>query len=750
MDVFRAYRLASFCTVLGGTTMYGFAEPSLESAAVAFLVALAAWVVTGGGDGERARRAIVPRWGVNVVVIIATALMALAWVNETGFTLTGDIENTVSRFSRYLLWLQLIKLFEACRPRDQAHLIALSTMLVVGACLTSVTLAVGMVLVVYLPVLVWTVVLFQMYAAGERVHGGSRAVVLRSGARGGLRRVVFGICATTLLIGAGVFAAMPRGFGEKMLGASPVPQTDYETGFSDSVQLGSAGLISESRRIVGNVQVRHDGTVIGARRHLLRGAVLDEYDKASGRWKRSAPQRNAASEPTPSIMGNIYGGAMQMEVKLRPIPTRYLFTILTPNEIRFGEPTRYTSNSRSQTYERLAGGTAVEYTVSFDEPVRGETQWDTRLGNAIEPFGEGIIREEALGIARDLGIDLESDDPGVRHQMASALANHLGRTCSYTLDMQTPDIGQDPIEMFLEDRKGHCEYFASALAAMCMSIGIEARVVTGFSTEEYDEGKQRHIIRENHAHAWVEARVYPGVWRSFDPSPNDAVAAARAPESGFMGVVRRMREMIEYAWIESVVSYGESSRSNQQEALHSGVLGWLEKHVVQQEFGSRRLSGENLLLVLAQRAAVGVIAGLIAGAVSAAVLILIREPVRRGWGWFGWVLRPRVAGVFVGRRRASLLRHEGAYRRVLDLLERGGFAKPDWCPALAHASSIEHEHDSLGRAVRGVVELYYAERFGDEGGSENDTARADAWVKEVSAFIRARRKTKKGKHDRVG
>src|SRR5690606_8652812 len=63
---------------------------------------------------------------------------------------------------------------------------------------------------------------------------------------------------------------------------------------------------------------------------------------------------------------------------------------------------------------------------------------------------------------------------------------------------------RDPISYFLLDlKRGHCEYFASGLAFMCLHMGIPARVVTGFVAYDYDENNQQYNVVEANAHAWV-------------------------------------------------------------------------------------------------------------------------------------------------------------------------------------------------------------------------------------------------------
>ena len=64
----------------------------------------------------------------------------------------------------------------------------------------------------------------------------------------------------------------------------------------------------------------------------------------------------------------------------------------------------------------------------------------------------------------------------------------------------------DAIEDFVSNNpRGHCEYFATALALMLRSEGIPSRVVLGYRCDEWDPATQSFQVRQLHAHAWVEA-----------------------------------------------------------------------------------------------------------------------------------------------------------------------------------------------------------------------------------------------------
>src|SRR5690606_16204299 len=73
----------------------------------------------------------------------------------------------------------------------------------------------------------------------------------------------------------------------------------------------------------------------------------------------------------------------------------------------------------------------------------------------------------------------------------------------------------------------HCEYFASAMALMLRTVGIPARMVSGFKGGRWDERKKQLVIEQRHAHAWVEALV-DGKWLVFDPTTGNGALAKDA------------------------------------------------------------------------------------------------------------------------------------------------------------------------------------------------------------------------------
>jgi len=71
---------------------------------------------------------------------------------------------------------------------------------------------------------------------------------------------------------------------------------------------------------------------------------------------------------------------------------------------------------------------------------------------------------------------------------------------------------------FLRVKRGYCEQFAGAYAAMARSLGIPARVAVGFTPGELRSDGKYHVYGRN-AHAWPEVWFDNIGWISFEPTP---------------------------------------------------------------------------------------------------------------------------------------------------------------------------------------------------------------------------------------
>jgi len=123
-----------------------------------------------------------------------------------------------------------------------------------------------------------------------------------------------------------------------------------------------------------------------------------------------------------------------------------------------------------------------------------------------------------------------------------ALTGYLQRGYQYTLDLPRVPAGRDPVDWFLFDVKtGYCEQFATAETLMLRSLGIPARLATGYATGDYDPLLNQAVVREHDAHAWVEVWFSGHGWVPVDPTPGVApLAATRFPNHWAGGGLARL------------------------------------------------------------------------------------------------------------------------------------------------------------------------------------------------------------------
>ncbi|HET9222052.1 MAG TPA: transglutaminaseTgpA domain-containing protein, partial [Roseiflexaceae bacterium] len=104
------------------------------------------------------------------------------------------------------------------------------------------------------------------------------------------------------------------------------------------------------------------------------------------------------------------------------------------------------------------------------------------------------------------------------YEQALALEQFL-RELPYSYQVQPLPGGGDAVYQFLfQMRSGYCTYYASAMAVMARSLGIPARVATGYATGTYDPAAGVYIVHEADAHAWPELYIN-GRWLPFEPTP---------------------------------------------------------------------------------------------------------------------------------------------------------------------------------------------------------------------------------------
>ena len=97
----------------------------------------------------------------------------------------------------------------------------------------------------------------------------------------------------------------------------------------------------------------------------------------------------------------------------------------------------------------------------------------------------------------------------------------------YTLNPQRNKDPDNRTDFFLfKGKEGFCEDYADAMVWMARSVGLPARIVTGYQGAEYHEQGNFWQVRSKNAHAWVEIWLPDKqAWQRVDPTA--AVSANR-------------------------------------------------------------------------------------------------------------------------------------------------------------------------------------------------------------------------------
>lgn len=348
-------------------------------------------------------------------------------------------------------------------------------------------------------------------------------------------------------------------------------------GFSETLRLKQLGRMLQDSTPVMRVRLfdRATDTPYFAREPLyLRGVVLDSYELAgaTGIWRsmqvlKSRRTHRLPAEPLPPRRNDQrFFDSVDVEITTQPISTVALFAIAPyfateHNPAIFHTVGNWTINRGDSTTEfdhrRMTYrfgtnafylGQATRYirATGPDEHVYVLPRVITARPSDLQPFWLARLTQfdsELLPTVQQRADAVVAAMPPADrnpHAICLRFEEYLRRDAGlrYTLDL-THDRREDmdPLEQFLQiDRAGHCQFFASSLAMMLRSQGIPARLVVGYKSGEYNALGQQYVVRQSHAHAWVEALIdeddlpadvvlhgqpaQGAVWLSMDPTPS--------------------------------------------------------------------------------------------------------------------------------------------------------------------------------------------------------------------------------------
>jgi transglutaminase-like putative cysteine protease len=514
-----------------------------------------------------------------------------------------------------------------------------------------------------------------------------------------------------------IFVMFPRvGLSLLLLGQD---HRERVVGFSDRVDLGGVGRLRADPTIV--MRVEHPNLPADPPVRLalyLRGAAFDRYNGHS--WSRTSPPSQMRAEQ----IGNSVrirrwpdpARDRKLRIDLEAIDPSVVFlppdavglTVLTPtNVVPSALPTLYVGQEGQLTYRTLSEG-GLRYEVALADGSENPV-----------PALDAATRARYLALPADLPprvadlakswIGSETDPEKRAKRVEAALRK------GYRYDLESPSgAAKNPLDDFLfVSRRGHCEFYSTAMAVMLRTQGVPTRNVNGFIGGTYNRFGHYYAVRQGDAHSWVEVYVDGKGFVRFDPTP----PADAAPQSEITGVLAFVRDMVEAAaqrWDRNVVGYD----MRQQVSL---------LRAVRDRYGELKTKSRvaSTMLASPRRAFFS--------------LIGLSLAVFAGVYWFRRRGKPRPKYVPPSEVEARQRETAELYRALDAALFQRGAPRPSGTPPLTHARALSRLGHPVADTALRLTERYLRARFGKEAFTADERREFLREVRELAKAPREQR-----------
>ena len=467
-----------------------------------------------------------------------------------------------------VLFSMVIKIFSVRRDRDLIYLAVLSFLMLLAAAVLTIDTLFLVTFSLFILVAIATFISMEMrrseqetLATGVPPHHDGKFY-------GSLAGISCILGVLTLGGAALIFFILPRvntGGYLRNLGV----QNSLVAGFSPEVNLGGIGQIQQSSNVVMHIEVQYGK--LPSNPHW-RGITLANFDGRHWWNPLEIPTQHGLNN-TPLDLTRISNFSFYSEKHIAPqLQTLSYRVVMEPVGLNlfFLAPVPLKINGDYRILEIKSDGSV--FNAHAPDNASGDIEGGQTVGiytadadtRDPEPFVVDSNSTDYPAHIANLYLQMPKLDPRIaklaRQVTASSTSNYmrakdieryLKNNYGYTL--QLPGTREpDPLARFLFQRKkGHCEYFATAMAMMLRTLGIPTRTVNGFRGGEYNDLTNSYIVREKDAHSWVEVYFPEYGWVSFDPTP---AGNADDPQNGWsrMGLYLDAARQI---WREWIVNY---------------------------------------------------------------------------------------------------------------------------------------------------------------------------------------------------
>jgi transglutaminase-like putative cysteine protease len=598
----------------------------------------------------------------------------------------------------FMVVLLAVKLLTLQQRRDYRHLYAISLMAILAsAALTSDAWYVPIFLL-YLITAVWTLLLYHMTQETGETAVGHQTIPIR------ITRHFFWLTNGTVVLAVALtltfFFLIPR------MGAGVLQKTSGETlratGFSDRVDLGTIGSVKQDPQIVMRVELP-DQPAVDKDRLYLRGLAYDQYNGQS--WTHSGIRRRSLSlvaegtflvRPAGSRSSNSLSGSIRQDIMLETLDTAVLFAAPFA-ELVSGEFLEIQADAMGGLRLPASPASRIRYSVISQAP---QLAADERIASALDYPDVILAHYLQVPVASQHVADLArrvSHEATTPFERTLAIQEHLLRNYRYSLEADTATLSH-PLEEFLFTRKtGYCEHYATAMVVMLRTVGIPARLVTGFLATEWNEYGSYFTVRQRDAHAWVEVYFPHSGWITMDPTPTVSAAVSTSR----WAPLTRFGESVRLQWDRLFVRYSVKDQlavvhgvREGTDALRERVSRWVSllNAPIGQTF--------NRLLHMVRTFHLGMLE-LIMGAIVVSLALFLL------------MLRDRIAlwaTTHLPTSHPQLVIVQ-LYIRMLRTMERHGVSKSPTATASEFSRLVEQKWKAAGPIVANVTALYHQGRF---------------------------------------
>ncbi len=590
-----------------------------------------------------------------------------------------------------VFFLAVVKILTASTNRDYLYAGAIAFLEILAAAILSASLNFLLFLGFYLLCAMAAFTSAEIRRAMQKPHQIARLGLRRFHLR--LAAVAASVTLGILVLTAGLFFLLPRGANASL--SRLVSHRVHVPGFSNEVTLGEIGEIKNDSSAVMHVRAESPHFPDNLK---WRGVALSDFD--GKRWSNppgEGPTVRLEDGWTLVTDWPHVGHPLYYHVTLNAVDSNALFVAGLPSHVR---PERI-SPGLPGLQNDVVRGPNDSLRLRFLPP--GNFRYS--VSGVLESPSLVVDHAPLFPAAREHYLRLPRIDPRVRElaeqvtaglftqfARARAIENYLRRSYGYALEFPDHEP-KDPIAYFLfERKKGHCEYFASAMAVMLRAIGIPSRLVNGFQSGTFNPISGQYVIRASDAHSWVEAYLEARGWTTFDPTPSDP----SAHNGGLLARFALWTDAADTFWQDWILRYDRGRQFFLAAQLDGASrrlrLGWLG--------GWSGIFGQWRVQIAARLKTYGpALAVLVA---LATALVFAGPRAFRSLRMLHRVRRVREGQVSAGD--ATIL-----YQRMLDVLRNRGFQKPAWFTPREFAASLPAE---TGMLVDQFTAAYNDVRFG--------------------------------------